>query len=242
MVCVPADRDANPVRQFAANTRPIFRRSPWLKKCGVNDRFGIHRDLLGSPFRAARIQGLRGLPGRTGTAALRRQSPRRTCSMRSGSSGCTPTAPCVGRSGLRIPCAGATCLLAAAADGALRRQPRPTRPEGPGADERQTDGSHKRHRGGDRLDHRRHPEGRAAIPSNWPNWWIWGLSSQRGGDYTLRWKAERVALRASSSRCGRQRKELYRFHHRQQDHRVRPGDRSRTGEVREPGGEKKLDR
>ena len=36
--------------------------------------------------------------------------------MRSGSSGCTPTASCVGRSGLRIPCWRHTCLLAAAAD------------------------------------------------------------------------------------------------------------------------------
>jgi transposase len=35
MVCVPADRDANPVRQFGANTADLQEISMWLKKCGV---------------------------------------------------------------------------------------------------------------------------------------------------------------------------------------------------------------
>ena len=35
MVCVPADRDANPVRQFGANTADLQEISTWLKKCGV---------------------------------------------------------------------------------------------------------------------------------------------------------------------------------------------------------------
>jgi transposase len=35
MVCVPADRDANPVRQFGANTADLREIAAWLKKCGV---------------------------------------------------------------------------------------------------------------------------------------------------------------------------------------------------------------
>jgi transposase len=35
MVCVPADRDANPVRQFGANTADLQEIAAWLKKCCV---------------------------------------------------------------------------------------------------------------------------------------------------------------------------------------------------------------
>ena len=35
MVCVPADRDPNPVRQFGANTVDLEEIVAWLKKCGV---------------------------------------------------------------------------------------------------------------------------------------------------------------------------------------------------------------
>ena len=35
MVCVPADRDANPVRQFGANTADLQEIAAWLKKCRV---------------------------------------------------------------------------------------------------------------------------------------------------------------------------------------------------------------
>jgi transposase len=35
MVCVPADRDPNPVRQFGANTADLQEIVAWLKKCGV---------------------------------------------------------------------------------------------------------------------------------------------------------------------------------------------------------------
>ena len=35
MVCVPADRDANPVRQFGANTVDLHEIVAWLKKCRV---------------------------------------------------------------------------------------------------------------------------------------------------------------------------------------------------------------
>jgi hypothetical protein len=35
MVCVPADRDADPVRQFGANTADLQEIAAWLKKCGV---------------------------------------------------------------------------------------------------------------------------------------------------------------------------------------------------------------
>src|SRR5271157_2363789 len=35
MVCVPADRDANPVRQFGANTADLQEIGAWLKKCRI---------------------------------------------------------------------------------------------------------------------------------------------------------------------------------------------------------------
>jgi transposase len=35
MVCVPSDRDPNPVQQFGANTADLHAISAWLKKCGV---------------------------------------------------------------------------------------------------------------------------------------------------------------------------------------------------------------
>jgi hypothetical protein len=35
MVCVPADRDVEPVRQFGANTADLQEIAAWLKKCGV---------------------------------------------------------------------------------------------------------------------------------------------------------------------------------------------------------------
>ena len=74
MVCVPADRDANPVRQFGANTADLQEIVAWLKTVPrENGRFGIHRRLLDSSVRAPRIGGLRGQPGGTrATVALRR--------------------------------------------------------------------------------------------------------------------------------------------------------------------------
>jgi transposase len=36
MVCVPADRDANPVRQFGANTADLQEIAAGLKACGVS--------------------------------------------------------------------------------------------------------------------------------------------------------------------------------------------------------------
>src|SRR5271167_3759595 len=35
MVCVPADRDANPVRRFGANTADLQELAAWLKKCRI---------------------------------------------------------------------------------------------------------------------------------------------------------------------------------------------------------------
>ena len=35
MVCVPADRDANPVRQFGANTADLQEIVAWLKQCRI---------------------------------------------------------------------------------------------------------------------------------------------------------------------------------------------------------------
>jgi transposase len=35
MVCIPADRDPNPVRQFGAHTADLHEIAGWLKKCGI---------------------------------------------------------------------------------------------------------------------------------------------------------------------------------------------------------------
>ena len=35
MVCVPADRDAEPVRQFGGNTADLQAIAAWLKACGI---------------------------------------------------------------------------------------------------------------------------------------------------------------------------------------------------------------
>ena len=105
MVCVPADRDANPVRQFGANTADLQEIAAWLKKCGVKtvalESTGIYWIPL---FELLESQGFEVMlvePGQLSRCGAR---PRRTYSTRSGSSGCTPTASYVGRSDLRTPC------------------------------------------------------------------------------------------------------------------------------------------
>lgn len=56
MVCVPADRDVDPVRQFGANTVDLQEIAAWLKKMPhKNRRVGVHRHLLDSSVRVARI-------------------------------------------------------------------------------------------------------------------------------------------------------------------------------------------
>ena len=38
MVCVPADRETNPVRQFGANTADLQEIAAWLKKCRIKTK------------------------------------------------------------------------------------------------------------------------------------------------------------------------------------------------------------
>ena len=163
IICVPADRDASPVRQFGANTADLQEVVAWLKKCRVRtialESTGVYWISL---FELLESEGFEvnlvepGQLSRCGAAPARR-----TCSTRSGSNGCTPTVSCVRRfaSGFR---ARAACLLAAAADaGALRRQSCPAHAESHGANQCQTDGSRQRHHGADRhVDHQCHPGGR----------------------------------------------------------------------------------
>ena len=142
MVCVPADRDANPVRQFGANTADLHEIAAWLKKCLVKtialESTGVYWIPL---FELLESQGFEVNlvePGQLSRCGVRR---RPTCSMPSGSSDCTPTVSCgvVSASGFR---AGVACLLAPKADaGALRRQSCPAHAEGHGANECQTHGS-----------------------------------------------------------------------------------------------------
>ena len=53
MVCVPADRDANPVRRFGANTADLQETRRVVEEVpDQDDRFGIHRCLLDPSVRA----------------------------------------------------------------------------------------------------------------------------------------------------------------------------------------------
>ena len=76
MVCVPADRDANPVRQFGANTADLQEIAAWLKKCGVKtialESTGIYWIPL---FELLESEGFEVYPGRTGTAFALRRAP-----------------------------------------------------------------------------------------------------------------------------------------------------------------------
>ena len=105
MVCVPADRDANPVRQFGANTADLHEIATWLKKCLVKtialESTGVYWIPL---FELLESQGFEVNLVEPGQLS-RCGAPRRpTCSMPSGSSDCTPTVSCARRFGLRIPC------------------------------------------------------------------------------------------------------------------------------------------
>ena len=105
MVCVPADRDANPVRQFGANTADLQEIAAWLKKCRVKtialESTGVYWIPLFELLESEGFEVYLVEPGQLSRCGAR---PRRTCSTRSGSSGCTPTVSCVRRFGLRIPC------------------------------------------------------------------------------------------------------------------------------------------
>ena len=105
MVCVPADRDANPVRQFGANTADLQEIVAWLKKCRVRtialESTGVYWIPL---FELLESEGFEVNLVEPGSFRVVVRAPRRTCSTRSGSNGCTPTVSCVRRFGRRIPC------------------------------------------------------------------------------------------------------------------------------------------
>ena len=106
MVCVPGDRDANPVRQFGANTADLHEIVAWLRKCRVKtvalESTGVYWIPLFELLESEGFEVNLVEPGHRVAARARRQM----CSTRSGSSGCIPTVSCVRRFGLRIPCWG----------------------------------------------------------------------------------------------------------------------------------------
>ena len=105
MVCVPADRDAKPVRQFGANTADLHEIAAWLKKCGVKtvamESTGVYWIPLFEFLESQGFQVNLVEPGQLSRSALAR---RPTSSTRSGSNDCTPTVSCAHRFGLRTPC------------------------------------------------------------------------------------------------------------------------------------------
>ena len=105
MVCVPADRDANPVRQFGANTADLQKIVAWLKKCRIKtialESTGVYWIAL---FELIESEGFEVNLVEPGQLSRCGAPPRRTYSTRSGSNGCTPMVSCVRRFGLRIRC------------------------------------------------------------------------------------------------------------------------------------------
>ena len=148
MVCVPADRDANPVRQFGANTADLQEIVAWLKKCRIKtvalESTGVYWIPLFELLESEGFEVNLVEPGQLSRCGARQDGRARRA--------VDPTvallrslACVVSAAGFR---AGAACLLAAAADaGALRRQSCPAHAEGHGANECQTDGSRQRHHG-----------------------------------------------------------------------------------------------
>ena len=105
MVCVPADRDANPVRQFGANTADLQEIVAWLKQCRIKtvalESTGVYWIALFELLEAEGFEVYLVEPGQLSRCGAR---PRRTCSTRSGSNACIPTVSCGPRFGRRIPC------------------------------------------------------------------------------------------------------------------------------------------
>ncbi len=105
MVCVTADRDANPVRQFGANTADLQEIVAWLKKCRIKtvalESTGVFWIPLFELLESEGFEVNLVEPGQLSRCGARR---RRTYSTRSGSNACIPTVFCVPRFGLRIPC------------------------------------------------------------------------------------------------------------------------------------------
>ena len=95
MVCVPADREAKPVRQFGANTADLHEIAAWLKKCGVKtvamESTGVYWIPLFEFLESQGFQVHLVEPGQLSRCGIAR---RPTSSTRSGSNDCTPTVSC----------------------------------------------------------------------------------------------------------------------------------------------------
>ncbi len=143
MVCVPADRDANPVRQFGANTADLHEIVAWLKKCGVKtvalESTGVYWIPLFELLESEGFEVNLVEPGQLSRCGARPKTDVLDAQWIQRLHSYGLLRAIVSAAGFR---AGAACLLAAAADaGALRRQSCPAHAEGPGANECQTDGS-----------------------------------------------------------------------------------------------------
>ena len=143
MVCVPADRDANPVRQFGANTADLQEIVAWLKQCRVRtvalESTGVYWIALFELLEAAGFEVYLVEPGQLSRCGARPKTDVLDCAVDPTVALLRSFAGVVSAAGFR---AGAACLLAAAADaGALRRQSCPAYAEGHGANQCQTDGS-----------------------------------------------------------------------------------------------------
>ena len=105
MVCVPADRDANPVRQFGANTVDLHEIVAWLKQCRIKtvalESTGVYWIAL---FELLESEGFEVSLVEPGQLSRCGRGPRPTCWTRSGFNACIPTVSCVRRFGLRIRC------------------------------------------------------------------------------------------------------------------------------------------
>ena len=94
MVCVPADCDGNPVRQFYANTADLQEIVAWQKNCCVKTIAMESTGIYWIPvFELLESEGyLKSAWWNRGNYRVAARAPRRTSSTRNGSSGCTPTA------------------------------------------------------------------------------------------------------------------------------------------------------
>ena len=235
MVCVPADRDANPVRQFGANTADLQEIAAWLKKCGVKtvalESTGVYWIPL---FELLESEGFEVHLVEPGQLSRCGRAPRRTCS--------TPVDPAVAllrslacivsAAGFR---AGAACLLAATADAGayaashVQHMQKALEQMNVKLTEVVTDITGLT--GMSIID--AILEGNAT-PSNWPNCGMNAVITartrspsrckERGGPTSLRASAGVRLVPVPPST----------------DHRVRPAGPSGTGEVRRTGRERKL--
>ncbi len=162
MVCVPADRDADPVRQFGANTADLHEIVAWLKKCRIKtialESTGVYWIALFELLESEGFEVHLVEPGQLSRCGARPKTDVLDVQwiQRLHSYGLL-------RASFRPP----DFVLAVRAYWRLRQmqiryaaQSCPAHAEGHGADERQTDGGRQQHHGAYRhVDHQCHPGG-----------------------------------------------------------------------------------